>query len=48
VSCRAREGWEFLFVRRRRGGELDREDVARQGHTTRMGVPTHGTYAARG
>jgi hypothetical protein len=48
VSCRAREGWEFLFVRRRRGGELDREDVARQGHTARMGVPTHGAYAARG
>jgi hypothetical protein len=36
-----------LSVRRRRGGELDREGAGR-GHAVRMGFPAHDAYAVWG
>jgi hypothetical protein len=36
-----------LYIRWRRGGELNREGAGR-GHAARMGVPAHNAYATQG
>jgi hypothetical protein len=46
-AVKGTRGVRILSVRRRRGGELDREGAG-HGHAARMGVPAHGAYAARG
>jgi hypothetical protein len=46
-AVKGTRGVRNLSVRRRRGGELDREGAGR-GHAARMGVPAHGAYAAQG
>jgi hypothetical protein len=42
-AVKGTRGVGILSVRRRRGGELDREGAGR-GHTARMGMPAHGAY----
>jgi hypothetical protein len=46
-TMKGMQGVGILSVRRRWGGELDRE-VAGRGHTKRMGVPAHGAYVCLG
>jgi hypothetical protein len=46
-TVKGMRGVGILSVRRRWGGELDREGAGR-GHTKRMGVPAHGAYVRLG
>jgi hypothetical protein len=46
-TVKGTRGVGILFIRQRRGGELDREGAG-HGHTEHMGVPAHGAYVRLG